>query len=175
MGSINALSSTEDRACDASPGPERLTEREREVLRRLAQGESNRQIAKYLAIAPSTARTHTQNVLTKLAVRSRVQAAVAAQDPPSRLRPELESRDPISLLTRREREILACMAQGLTRVSIAARLKLSPNTVRTHVRNVLAKLRVHSTPEAVALLRGREHALGERPPARFHACCASAG
>lgn len=173
MGSINVLSCTGAGACDA-PAPERLTGREREVLRRLAQGESNRQIAKYLAIAPSTARTHTQNVLTKLGVQTRVQAAAAAaRVPTARLVPEPESRDPISQLTRREREILACMAQGLTRVSIAARLKLSPNTVRTHVRNVLGKLGVHSTPEAVALVH-HERALDERrPPPRCQAGCSS--
>lgn len=128
-----------------------LTGREREVLGRLAAGDSNRQIAKYLSIAPSTARTHTQNVLTKLGVQSRV-LAVASAHPDRALIPVPEP-NPISSLTRREREVLACMTEGLTRVSIASRLKVSPNTVRTHARNILAKLRVHSTPEAVALVR----------------------
>lgn len=142
---------------EAGSTPVRLTEREREVLRRLTEGESNRQIAKHLAITPSTARSHTQNVLTKLGVQSRVQAMARAD--PARIatgafipQPEPGQRDPISLLTRREREVLACMAEGLTRTSIAARLALSPHTVRTHVRNILAKLGVHSTPEAVALV-----------------------
>ena len=133
-----------------------LTGREREVLRRLADGESNRQIARSLSITPSTARTHTQNVLTKLGVQSRLLAMASALPAPvsvPELMPEPKSRDPISSLTRREREVLACLAEGLTRASIAARLNVSPNTVRTHVRNILAKLQVHSTPEAVALVR----------------------
>ena len=164
--------------CDAWPRSEAgspplsLTEREREVLRRLAQGESNRQIARYLAITQSTARTHTQNVLTKLGVQSRVQAmgrAHRVRIPAAAPITERESRDPISLLTRREREVLACMAEGLTRASIAVRLALSPNTVRTHVRNILGKLRVHSTPEAVALVSKRAH--GHGPGAcDAHAC-----
>lgn len=136
-----------------------LTAREREVLTRLADGESNRQIAKHLAIAPATARTHTQNVLAKLGVQSRVQAIASAHpaaDPGSALIPESGDQNPISRLTRRERQVLAHLAEGLTRASIATRLNVSPNTVRTHVRNILAKLGVHSTPEAVALVRKRE-------------------
>jgi DNA-binding CsgD family transcriptional regulator len=101
-----------------------------------------------LDIAPATARTHTRNVLTKLGVQSRV-LAIASTRPVSI--PVIEP-DPISSLTRREREVLGCMAEGLSRATIAARLKVSTHTVRTHVRNILAKLRVHSTPEAVALV-----------------------
>jgi DNA-binding CsgD family transcriptional regulator len=137
---------------------ENLTERERAVLGRLAEGESNRQIAKNLAITPSTARTHTRNVLSKLGVSSRVLAIASthpAHVPGPALAPGPESGDPISSLTRREREVLGCMAEGLARASIAARLNVSPNTVRTHVRNILAKLAVHSTPEAVALVAKR--------------------
>lgn len=54
-------------------------------------------------------------------------------------------------LSRREREVLACLVTGLDRAAIAERLVVSINTVRTHVRNVLAKLEVHSSLEAVAL------------------------
>jgi two-component system, NarL family, nitrate/nitrite response regulator NarL len=52
-----------------------LTPREREALRRLAEGESTKEIARAMHVAHSTARTHVQNVLTKLGVRSRLQAA----------------------------------------------------------------------------------------------------
>ena len=54
-------------------------------------------------------------------------------------------------LTRREREVLALLASGYDRRSIAGRLYCSPETVRTHIRSVLSKLNVHSTLEAVAL------------------------
>ncbi|MFF2651814.1 LuxR C-terminal-related transcriptional regulator [Streptomyces sp. NPDC058045] len=53
----------------------RLTPREAEVLRRLAEGEGTRGIAAGMGIAPSTARTHVQRVLVKLEVGSRLEAA----------------------------------------------------------------------------------------------------
>lgn len=64
-------------------------------------------------------------------------------------------RDPDGLitLTAREREVLQCMVDGLSRAEIAPRLFLSTNTVRTHTQNLLAKLDCHSALEAVALAR----------------------
>ncbi|CAN5206699.1 response regulator transcription factor [soil metagenome] len=53
----------------------RLTRREREVLALLADGADNGGIARILFISPQTARTHIQNVLTKLGVHSRLEAA----------------------------------------------------------------------------------------------------
>lgn len=57
----------------------RLTRREREVLRLLAEGISNEGIAQALVISPETARTHIQNVLGKLDVHSRLEAAAFAR------------------------------------------------------------------------------------------------
>ncbi len=54
-------------------------------------------------------------------------------------------------LTEREREILQYVAQGRRNDDIAGTLFISPQTVQTHVRNVLGKLEVHSKLEAVAL------------------------
>lgn len=53
-------------------------------------------------------------------------------------------------LTDREREILQLLAEGLRNEDIASNLFISPQTVQTHVRNLLAKLQVHSKLEAVA-------------------------
>ena len=53
-------------------------------------------------------------------------------------------------LTDREREILSLLAQGMRNDDIALQLYISPQTVQTHVRNILGKLRVHSKLEAVA-------------------------
>lgn len=61
--------------------------------------------------------------------------------------------DVLACLSAREREILAYLARGLTRPEIAAKLYLSPNTVRTHINHVLRKLDVHSTLAAVSLAR----------------------
>jgi DNA-binding NarL/FixJ family response regulator len=55
-----------------------LTPREREVLRLLAEGLSNRQIADALYIAPRTASTHVGNILSKLGLASRTEAATRA-------------------------------------------------------------------------------------------------
>ena len=55
-----------------------LTRREREILVLVAQGGSNRDIAKALVISERTARTHVSNVLTKLGLTSRTQAALWA-------------------------------------------------------------------------------------------------
>ena len=61
----------------------------------------------------------------------------------------------LASLTPREREVLACLADGSGRRDVAARLNLSANTVRTHLQNLMAKLGVHSTLEAVALTRSQ--------------------
>lgn len=54
------------------------------------------------------------------------------------------------LLTGREREVLALLSRGATSQAIAGMLDIAPNTVRTHVQNILSKLQVHSRLEAVA-------------------------
>lgn len=57
---------------------ERLTPREREILQSLARGESNKEIARRFNLAESTVKIHVQNILKKLNLGSRVQAAVYA-------------------------------------------------------------------------------------------------
>lgn len=61
----------------ASPSEE-LTPRETEVLRRLALGRSNKEIAAALAIGEETVKTHVASILSKLAVENRAQAIVQA-------------------------------------------------------------------------------------------------
>jgi len=60
------------------PTPEPLTERELEVLRLIAKGKSNREIAEELVISEATVRTHVSNILGKLQLASRTQAALYA-------------------------------------------------------------------------------------------------
>jgi DNA-binding NarL/FixJ family response regulator len=59
----------------------------------------------------------------------------------------------LSKLTRRERQVLALLADGSDKDAIAVELAISPQTARTHVQNILAKLGLHSRLEAAAFAR----------------------
>jgi DNA-binding CsgD family transcriptional regulator len=67
-------------------------------------------------------------------------------------------------LTRREREIMGLLADGMSGAQIAAKLVLSPETVRTHVRNAMAKLGASTRSQAVVLAMQQE-ATPEAAPA----------
>ena len=62
----------------APENPEALTERETEVLKLLARGKSNRQIASELFVEEKTVKAHVSSILRKLGVQSRTQAALHA-------------------------------------------------------------------------------------------------
>jgi DNA-binding NarL/FixJ family response regulator len=65
----------------SQPDPlEQLTKREREVLSLIAQGHSNKAIAKILVIAEKTVKTHVSHILAKLDLSDRVKAALYAKD-----------------------------------------------------------------------------------------------
>ena len=70
-----------------------------------------------------------------------------------------EAQDALSVLSAREREILECLAQGMTRAEIVERFTLSPHTVRTHIGHVLHEA------------RGPQHLVGrvDRPQSRSRA------
>jgi DNA-binding response OmpR family regulator len=67
-----------------------------------------------------------------------------------------------SKLTKREREVLVLLAEGLDSRQIAARLVVSPKTVATHIEHMLEKLGVHSRAQVVALAYGS--GLAEKSP-----------
>ena len=62
---------------------------------------------------------------------------------------EREARANIAQLTRREREVLQALSEGLTNKEIAERLHMSVDTERTHMMNILSKLGVHSRLQAL--------------------------
>jgi NarL family two-component system response regulator LiaR len=66
------------RPSERPPTPEPLTEREVEVLRLVARGQSNQEMADQLVISEATVRTHVSNILGKLHLASRTQAALYA-------------------------------------------------------------------------------------------------
>ncbi|MFB9236071.1 response regulator [Plantactinospora siamensis] len=78
---IRAFAATAPGAsADARAALPTLTPREREVLVCIGLGLSNQQIADRLAMAESTTKTHVSRILAKLGLRSRVQAAILAQE-----------------------------------------------------------------------------------------------
>lgn len=64
---------------------------------------------------------------------------------------DLAERERVDRLTPRETQILQGLADGLPTESLAKKLGISRNTLRTHVQNILFKLKVHSKVEALAL------------------------
>lgn len=70
----------QDLAEGAASGPHALSERELTVLRLLAAGQTNQQIAETLFLAVGSVKKHTHNIFTKLSVANRTQAAKAARE-----------------------------------------------------------------------------------------------
>jgi two-component system NarL family response regulator len=63
-----------------APSPPRLSDRELEVLKRVAKGLDNEEIAGELDISPTAVRNHVGNILVKLQLRSRIEAAIVAME-----------------------------------------------------------------------------------------------
>jgi DNA-binding NarL/FixJ family response regulator len=77
---LSAFAATAPKPVRSPSGLDQLTDREREVLVCLGEGLSNQEIGRRLYIGETTVKTHVSRVLTKLDLRSRVQAAILAQD-----------------------------------------------------------------------------------------------
>ncbi|CAM5515146.1 DNA-binding response regulator OS=Streptomyces gougerotii OX=53448 GN=GCM10010227_18390 PE=4 SV=1 [Streptomyces diastaticus subsp. diastaticus] len=84
------------------------------------------------------------------AVTRRLIAAFAAGRAP---RPAGAEPPELAALTRREREVLGCLGEGLSNAQIAARLKMAEATAKTHVSRVLGKLELRSRAQAALLAK----------------------
>ncbi|MET8976989.1 LuxR C-terminal-related transcriptional regulator [Streptomyces sp. NPDC004539] len=84
---------------------------------------------------------------------SRVHGALLVHDHATRLRAELSGAGPLARLSDRERQTAELAASGLRTREIAARLRLSPRTVETHLSHAYRKLDVTSRLELSAVLR----------------------
>ncbi|MFJ1596876.1 response regulator [Streptomyces sp. NPDC088261] len=91
-------------------------------------------------IAPAV----TRRLIAEFAAPTAVRTANAA-DP--------AVREALEALTRREREVLSCLGEGLSNAAIAVRLDMAEATVKTHVSRVLAKLSLRSRVQAAVLAR----------------------
>jgi DNA-binding NarL/FixJ family response regulator len=92
----------------------------------------------------------------------RVASGGSALDPEVVARLVTPGRDGLQLLTSRERDVLALMAEGYTNVGIARRLWLSDRTVETHVGNIIAKLGLADSEEEHRRVRAVLTYLGHR-------------
>ncbi|MFE3660151.1 response regulator [Streptomyces sp. NPDC059165] len=81
------------------------------------------------------------------AVTRRLIAQFAAPAP----RPKAADPAVLDVLTRREREVLVCIGEGLSNAEIAARLTMAEATVKTHVSRLLGKLELRSRVQAAVL------------------------
>jgi DNA-binding NarL/FixJ family response regulator len=144
---------------DTRPEPP-LTPRELEVLAMIADGATSAEIADRLSTAGTTVQSHVTSLLSRatafvpvatLAGSLQQQSYRRAEHATSSVSPgrALGAR-PEDLLSRRELELLALIAQGATNAQIAERLVIAKTTVQSHVKSILRKLEVSNRTEAAA-------------------------
>jgi DNA-binding NarL/FixJ family response regulator len=120
----------------------RLTPRERQVLALVRRGETSREIAAALHIAPTTVDSLVGSAMSKLSARTRTQAALlaAGEDRVQRERPALSPE---------EQMLLALAAEGVPVAEAARRLHISRRTAVRRFAHVRAVLDAGSNREAV--------------------------
>ena len=126
--------------------PTRLTPRELQVLRLIAEGLHNRQIAKRIHRSIKTVEKHRQNLHSKLSTHevaglTRYALAIGLMDR-SRRATRISGKQ-VKQLTRRELEVLKLVAQGSGNKWIASELGRSIKTVDHHRENIMKKLGIH--------------------------------
>jgi DNA-binding CsgD family transcriptional regulator len=113
---------------------------ERCVLEERLRRHSNRMLALVRSTEASVEELISPGVALPLAVQLIPRTRAAS----------MPERERLQMLTRREREVLAMLAEGETNARIANRLVVSEDTVKTHVKHILRKLAVHNRSQAVS-------------------------
>src|SRR3954454_2824687 len=112
------------------------------VLSRMEDDRASKRATRSGADAFLGARATSDEMLA--ALRGAFSGTVPAVTHARRRSPDRRARTPVELLTPRELEVLRALALGRTTRQMCSELGIGNNTVRTHVQNVIAKLRVHS-------------------------------
>jgi len=133
-----------------------LSEREIEVLTLIAAGGTKGEISRELGIAPRTVASHMSRIYRALGARNAAHAVALAHGSGTIQLPARRQPVPGPAMSRREREVLAGLAHGLTSAQVAWCLSLSSETVKTHLRRIYRKLEVSCRANAVdAAIRRR--------------------
>ena len=120
---------------------------EQKVICSVSEGKSNREIGREFGLSELTIKQHLARISKRLGCEGREQIAQIAFDQGWATRKTIADESKIS---ERERQILNLAAEGWSNAQIAYILDLSPHTVKTHIRNVLGKLRISSRVHLVA-------------------------
>ena len=132
----------------------KLTMREEQVLVRIGQGHSNKEIARDLCISLPTVRTHRQNIYRKLRLHSTAELAIYAIK-----RRYVSNQDfhalskSINLLTDREKQIMYLASKGVNDRQIANGLCVTYATIRKHRENIYLKMGFKSAAEMIAYFK----------------------
>ena len=126
-----------------------LSSRQRDVLRLIAEGKTNREIADALVLSERTVERHVADVYAKLDIRNRAEAVGFARDHAT-----VVGALPGGL-SQREVEVLRLIAAGRSNPQIADELVISLNTVQRHVSNIFAKTGLANRTEAAIYARDR--------------------
>ena len=112
------------------------------------------------ALAAALRERARRQATTRLIEAAQAHAALAGEEPASPAEPSIETTtlaltpEIRRLLSVREREVMTQLADGYRVSEIAARLFISPHTVRNHLKALFRKLDVHSQDELIRLARG---------------------
>lgn len=135
-----------------------LTPREREVMRLVVQGLSNREVGQKLSLAMGTVKWSLHNIYEKLSVTNRAQAVwFVLNGRPDVIYDASDEREPqgdADSVSRRRRQILKLVADGLSNRDIADTIFLSEATIKWHLYHLFRLLGVRSRSQAI--LKGRE-------------------